>query len=280
LISTTERKTPTFREAFKGNANVSHRKVYANMRANIARPLPQVQPHPPNDYKVMLLCGGPSLQMSKRNIAAAYTWGWKVFAVNGTYNWALDNGYLPSLYAQLDARPFNARFLEAPLKGCKYLLCSQCDPSVFAAVENYSTYIWHATDKSCKTEKKILDEYYMKRWYTPAGGSSIGTRAIGLAYMLGIRTLRIFGFDACLMNGQHHPYAQPENDDKQTYTVRVGRRRFRAHAWMLAQLDEWLQWMPHIPDDFEIAVEGNGLIAHVINETARMKRVPRITLEK
>lgn len=260
----------TFRDVFKGQVNTEHERIYRNIRANIRRQLPQLERHPPNDYKVALLCGGPSLAKAK------IPRGYKIATVNGTHDWALDHGLKPSVFAMIDARPHNVRFVERAIPTCRYLLQSQVDPGVFDALEEHDVRIFHA---SAEPEKRILDRYYLGRWLNVPGGSSVGTRAIGLLYLLGVRTLRVYGMDSCLAKGKHHAYAQPENDRDGIRVVRVGRRRFQVHTWMLAQTDEMVQFLATLPDDLKLSIEGDGLLAYLINETAKRGRPPRVVLE-
>jgi hypothetical protein len=270
-----EEKKPTFRDTFKGSVNIPATDITKHIRHNIRRLLPQVDWHAPNDYEVALLCGGPSLEWAE--IPSEY----KIATVNGTYQWALDNGYKPSIYAQHDAREFNSRFVSAPVDSCRYLLCSQVHPSVFDRLTGYDVRIWHAVSEQ---DQKVLDRYYMKRWRKIPGGSTIGTRMIYLLYMLGVRTIRVYGMDCSLADkGEHHAYKQKENDRDRVGELHVESgtdhfKAFRVSSWMVAQLDELLQLAPNMPDDLNIAFEGDGLWQHVISETYRLGRPPSLTM--
>ena len=278
-MSEPERRS--FRDHVKGRVNVDHGVIYANLRRNIRRQLPQVQWYPESGYKVLLLCGGPSLADSERSIKAFYRNGWKLCTVNGTHAWVLERGMSPSVHVQLDARPFNARFVENSVSSCKYLICSQSDDAVFKALEDREVHLWHGADGDCP-EVKILNRFYRGRWQKVLGGSSVGTRAIGLLYLLGVRTVRVFGQDTCLREGAHHAFEQPENNEapERVRRLRVGRRVFYAHNWMLAQLDDWLKMAAAVPDDLRLAIEGEGLLAYILKETAARGRPPRITVEE
>lgn len=260
-----------FRENFNGRVNLDHDKIYANIRTNIRRPLPQLERHVPNKYKVALLCSGPSLSN------AVIPRGYKIATVNGTHDWALDRGLKPSVFMMLDARPHNVRFVQRPIETCRYVLHSQVDPSVFDALDGYDVRIFHG---AAAPEKKILDKYYMKRWLQVPGGGTVGTRAIGVLYTLGIRKILIFGMDGCLKRGVHHAFPQKENDFDAIRTIRVGRRRFQTHMWMISQADDLMQMIPHLPDDLELGFEGDGLITHLVKETYRRGKPPRIIVEK
>ena len=78
-----------FRDNYTGKVNVEPEQIRKQIRANIRRGLPQLMACPENDYKVALLCGGPSLN------DAIIPRGYKIATCNGTYQWALDRGYTP-----------------------------------------------------------------------------------------------------------------------------------------------------------------------------------------
>ena len=75
-----------------------------------------------------------------------------------------------------------ARFVEPVVEGCKYLISSQCDPSVFENLPKDRTFIWHT---STEIIQDILKEAYPERWYTIPGGSTVLLRAIPLMAMMG-----------------------------------------------------------------------------------------------
>lgn len=260
----------TFRETFRGGVNVDHEVIYRNIRTNIARPLPQIDVHAPNDYEVAMLCGGPSLAQ------AEIPPGYKIATCNGTYDWALRRGLRPSVFMMLDARPHNVRFITEPLQSCRYFLCSQVDPSMFERLEGYDVRLFHGC---AKPEREILDDWYMGRWRKVPGGGTVGLCALWILYLIGVRTARFYGLDGCLVDDQHHAYDQPENDGNAVFTVTVEGRSFRAHPWMLAQIDDFLQICSVFPDDMNVSFEGDTLIPHIVRETARLGRPPTIVME-
>lgn len=270
-------KQYSVRECFDGQVNHPHDLIYDQIKKNIRRQLPQVAYYPPAPYLSMLLCGGPSLNKYRAEVLyRRIQQGWKLFTVNGTYNWALDQGLLPSVQIIMDARPLNAEFVRQPIHSCKYMLCSQVHGDVFDALKGYDVHLWHGGAPS-NVEKRTLDRFYMKRWQVVYGGTSVGLRAIMLAYMIGMRHLDVYGLDGCLdRKGRHHAYPQAQNDHRVVYVVRVGRRKFRMHGWMLKQFDEWLQFAPTIPDDYRLTIHGDGAIAYVTNLTAKQGRAPKM----
>ncbi len=183
-----------------GLLNIDEAQVKANVRANLAQGYGQVLPHETQDTEVMILGGGPSLNAHVDEIRKLRADGVKLIALNGAHDWCLDNGLLPSAHIIVDARPFNARFTRRPVvkndeyAGCKYLIASQCDPSVLEGLPKDQVLLWHTTAEMIREELDAVHEF----WYGVPGGSTVLLRAIPLLRMLGYRKQHLFGCDSCL----------------------------------------------------------------------------------
>jgi hypothetical protein len=89
-------------------------------------------------------------------------------------------------------------------------------------------------------------------------------RAIPLLRMLGFKQFHLYGCDSCL-TGEHHAYAQAENDDAPAIPVTVSDGRiFQCHPWMVAQAQEFMELIKFLGDEIEIATYGDGLLNHIL----------------
>jgi hypothetical protein len=264
-----------------GTLNVEEATILANVRANIAGGWMQAEPHMPNDVDVMILAGGPSLADYVDTIKQLRQEGVKLITLNGTYNWALDQGMKPSAQVVVDARPFNARFTKPVIDDCKYLIASQVDPSVLEGLPKDRTYLWHTGAEYIRDD--LMATFPV--WYTVPGGSTVMLRAIPLLRMLGFKRFHLFGFDSCLRDqadiysqvdgrekntAAHHAYAQPENDDALVVNVTAGGRIFQCHPWMACQAQEFMDLVKYLGDEIELEVYGDGLINHILRSGAEI----------
>ena len=245
--------------------------------ANIRRGLPQIQPHVPQSTTAILVCGGPSLAETEKELIEAYWAGGKIIAVNGTYRWCLERNLKPSAAIMLDARAFNARFVEQDVPGCKYLLASQCHPSMFDMCRDRETLIWHACSAG-EAELELLNEYYFKRTHPVTLGTTVGVRGISLLRMLGFQHIEIFGLDSCWLDDKHHGYAQPENNRDGRLGVWLrpkGRddlaQRFVCAPWHCKQADDFMKLVKERGHLFQLNVHGRGLIATMIQTGAQLE---------
>ncbi len=261
-----------------GAINSTEEEIKANVRENCAGGWTQIAPHETNDFEVMILGGSPSLADFEEEIKQKRRDGVKLVTLNGAYNWCLEHGLTPSATIVVDARLMNARFTKPVVDECKYLLASQCHPSVFEGLPKDRTFIWHTGPEAIKD---ILDAQYEKWWPVP-GGSSVLLRAIPLMRMLGYRKFHLYGCDSCLavasaewaLTGhgvRHHAYDQPWNNGETVIPVTVtGGRVFYCHAWMIAQAQEMMSLIKVLGDEIELEIYGDGLLAHILKMGAEM----------
>ena len=271
-------KQYTVRDDLRPRMNYPQDLVLKNIKANIRRPLPQAMLHPAQRGKALVLCGGPSLSDHWATIQRKRSKGAKLITMNGTHNEVLDRGMTPSAFVMLDARPHNERFVERANRECRYFLANQVHPYIFDALSGFDVRIWHPAVDSDRPEFKILDDYYMSHWVGVTGGTSVGPRAIWLTMMMGFRDIEIYGLDSSLRNGMHHAYPQAENDTLSLQRVRIGRKIFECHAWMIKQLDEWMHFCAVLPHQVTLRIVGDGAIAYLMAQHEKIGRWPKVTV--
>ncbi len=255
----------------------------ANIEHNIRLGLPQLYPHGPNPDTALLVCGGPSLKETQKDLVQAIWRGGKVVATNGAYNWCLKKNIRPSAMVMLDAREFNARFLGKPVPECKYLLAAQCHPKAFEKCRGREVYIWHSCTGG-QEELGLLEEYYFKRIHPFGMGTTVAIRALEILRALGFRNIEIFGLDSCWLKDKHHAYPQPENDrlteqrnhvwlryknEAGDYFEDVG-EEFVCSPWHLKQLTDFQELIAQAGNSFNLVVHGPGLIATMIRTGASL----------
>ena len=257
-----------------GKVNVPDDTILANVRSAIRRGHPQVHPAHVKSDRVCLIGGGPSLESTFTELRDLYFAGAKIVTVNGAYQWCLDRNIRPNAQIVLDARASNARFVDPPVPNCRYYLCSQCAHETWDAVAGREfVAIWH--DASSDDVVAELDAYYLKRWHGVTGGTTVGTRAIGLLRALGYLRFDLFGFDSCWLDHAHHGYAQPENDKDGRYRLTIAAkdsktppRDFWVAPWMLKQLEDLVLLIRASGDEFVLNIHGDGLLAYALRASA------------
>ena len=238
-----------------------------NARKNIEAGWQHAVPFDTQKREIVLLAGGPSMRSRLKEIVQLRADGAALVTVNGAYEWAIENGLDPSMQIVLDARQFNARFTRRPHPTCRYMIASQAHPDTLEGLPRERTYLWHA-GVSDEIERLIRER--TGHYFPIPGGSTVVLRAIPLLRMLGFRSIHLFGFDSCVLDGVHHAYSQPENDAEMAVPVTCGGSVFHCTPWMLSQASEFRDLVKFMGDEVELAVYGEGLIAHMINHGAEL----------
>lgn len=259
-----------------GSLNVPDEKAKENVAFNISQGWRQVMPHEANELECMILGGGPSLndfedEIIKRRLID----GTKLITLNGTYQWALARGLTPSAQVIVDARLHNARFTKPVVADCRYLIGSQCDPSVLQGLPQDRTYLWHT---GADLHREVLDAAYEGKWWLIPGGSTVLLRTIPLLRLLGYKRFHLYGCDSCVMDDKHHAYEQAENDGETLFPTQLqidGRpteRTFLTTVWQASQANEFMDLVKFLGDEISLQIHGNGLLAYILqNASAEME---------
>ena len=261
----------------KAGCNTTDEVILAQVRDSIRRGLPQVFPYPTNSEVALLVCGGPSLATTEKELRDAVWRGGKIVACNGAYQWCIDHNLKPSAAVVLDAREFNARFIETPVERCKYLLASQCHPKMFDLCRDREAFIWH-TCTGGQPELDVLNEFYFERCFPVVLGVTVGIRAISLIRMLGFTSIETFGLDSCWMSDRHHSYGQAENDRDGRVAVWLRpkgydglARRFECSPWHIRQAKDFMTLIRDRGHLFQLNVHGEGLLAAIVRTGAQIQ---------
>jgi hypothetical protein len=280
VLDLTDTRPIIFDES-KSGVNVTDEFMLANVAHNIRLGYPQVRPFDLNQETAIIVCGGPSLAHTERELVEAVWNGGKVCAVNGAYQWCIDRNIKPSAAIMLDAREFNARFFATPVEGCRYLLAGQCHPKAFEVCKDRDLYIWHAC--GCEGEEALLREFYFGNFYAVDIGVTAGIRAITLLRMLGFCSMEIFGLDSCWFGDEHHAYEQTENDKDRrlkAYLRPRGRdaeyrddkaKMFWCSGWHIKQAHTFLDLIRKRGDMFRLSIHGDGLLAAIMQAGAELQ---------
>ena len=257
--------------------NTPTKSIIEHVNTNIRRRLPQLRVYQPQPREMCVVAGGPSLEDTWDEFEALKDAGAATLAVNGAYKYLLDRDIAPSLFAMLDAREWNKRFVDEAHPNTKHFIASQCHPAVFDALAERDVFIWHSPipkpkgerTKSWTEGRKLYRDYYLgdKNYLLVPGGVTCTAKTVMLCYWLGFRKIHMFGFDSCWMDGKDHAYPQPENQDK-NIRFRLGERWFECAPWMAHQADSFFKLIVNLPDNLELQVHGDGLIAYGLQRSA------------
>lgn len=218
---------------------------------------------PKHNGTAIIVGGGPSLADTLHYVKGMQLNGATVFATNNAYNFLVRNGIHPNAHVMLDPRRENIDFV--PQDAAPKFYASQCHPDVLDAAGD-SLVCWHSLHYVYRDEiaRRDPDAPHL------GGGSTVGLRAMSLAYALGYRDFRLFGFDSSYRES-HHAYPQPLNDHHRTLEVKAAGETFRCAPWMVSQAEDFKGITKAlVENDCTVSVYGDGLIPAIAREMGKM----------
>jgi uncharacterized Rossmann fold enzyme len=232
----------------------------AQIRETLSRKLPELTPACcAHDGTFVIVASGPSLPDYIDEIRAEQEKGRPVCAINGTYDYLVDNGIIPNLFLTVDPRPMPQNVTK-PQKETVFLLASRVNPELFDRLKDYRVLTWHSWSMESECEA-------FKGRFAIGGGTTSGLRAINVGYVMGFRNFVFYGLDSCL------------SDDKKTkrftgeeagaiVDVIVGDETFYCNHAMAQQANEFQEIYKVM--DVHIEAKGRGLIAKILKERKRL----------
>lgn len=233
--------------------------INENIRINSRRAGKWLFASPAHDG-VAILCGsGPSLKDDLPLIRQHVEAGAKVFALNGAAKFLASEGIWPDYQVILDARRETADLIGP---ASEHLFASQVHPECFERAPGAT--LWHLQVEGVDD---LLPEDHVERDYTLIGAaSSVGTTALVVAFALGFRSLKCFGYDSSHRDEGSHAFRQPMNDGEPNCVVRFLDREYRTSLTMKMQAER-LPYTARLLEREGCTVEifGAGLLPDIWN---------------
>jgi len=237
-------------------ANTATEKVLSNVRYSSALDFPWLDIEKENREAVCIVGGGPSLIDDLNELKVRSKSGQKIYALNGSAKYLLQEGIKSDALIMIDSRPENVEFVT---DADEYLIASQCDKVIFDALKGKKVTVFHVNTQDVMTAIPEND----KPLHLISGGSTVALNALAVAYVKGFRSIHCFGFDSSYEK-DHHAYTQKRNDKDSAVDVSVNGRKFKAAPWMVAQVNQFQEIANQLAEaGCVITVHGYGLLPYV-----------------
>lgn len=240
--------------------NVSESDLIENIQSACKLPYTRVNQMQPHDGHAVIVGGGPSLKDNLEEIKWRQSVGQVIFATNNTYNFLSDHGIIPQTHILLDARKENEEFVPKIGANALCYYASQVHPSSLekARQNGHDVILWHSMIDG------IQELVFEDSCFIGAGLSSVGLKAMALAYTLGYRNIHIYGLDSSYREGQHHAYKQPLNDDERILDVECNGKIYTTASWMATQAEEFKSIAALLVDaGCTLTIHGEGLLPDI-----------------
>jgi hypothetical protein len=230
--------------------------LLGNVQRSVERSLPWFDFDESSQGSVCLVGGGPSLVDTIDQLRVRHQNGAKVWAMNGSYDYLVEQGIIPDAMVMLDARPENVRFVCKPYANTTFYITSQCDPSVFDALNGYKVVLVHANTPGVY---ELLEHEKARPVHLIGGFTTVGILSLILAKLQGFKRIFMFGMDSSYRNNEHHAYEQKSNDGERIIDAMVDDVTDKCAPWMAQQVTDFQNVVAGF-DDVTIEVCGDGLL--------------------
>lgn len=230
------------------------------IRDSMERGLQELTPAPfGHDGTFVIVGSGCSVINYAEEIKKDQKEGKTICAIKGAHDWLCENEIIPDCFVSVEPRD-RVNNLQLHNETTVYLLASRVNPNVFDLLKDRKVILWHSwsDEKECEAFRGKM---------AIGGGTTSGLRAINIAYIMGYKKIKLYGFDSCLDESKQKKRFTGEGPGA-IIDVTVGDKTFWCtHA--LAQQAKDFQKLYAIMD---ITVEsiGDGLITKIIEERKRM----------
>lgn len=238
--------------------NTSPEEIAANIVSNTALDREWLKFQPVTDRPAIMVGGGPSAADHLDQIRAMQEVGAIIYSMNGSAKWLHEHGIAADWQVIADAKEETASLV---FPWVDHLISSAVNPATMALAPG--AIVWHPKldgIENCFPEEKRTQEY------TLIGGTSAGTHAMCVAYVLGHREFHCFGYDSCHRDGESHAYRQPMNDTIPNVDVEWAGKSYLTSIAMKAQAEQF----PITAREMQklgcsITVHGEGLLPAIWN---------------
>lgn len=240
----------------------------SQMRENCARDLPWfVEGDYAEGSDLVVVAGGPSVRSRLGLIKDRQKKGAKVLACNGARHLLVKNGIHPDAIGLLDMSEEVLGFLGTPPDDCLYLIASIVHPSVLDALKGRKVILWHCDYGEGRNQEQasIIEDHPKKPGMLVGGGNTIGVRSLNLGYLMGFRTIHLYGLDSSIASdGADHAYPKHVGSEPESVTVIYDGKPYRCSPWMVKQAAEFEFYYRQFTDvGVKITVHGQGLIPDI-----------------
>lgn len=209
-----------------------------------------------HDGVALLVGSGPSMLDTLPTILEFKEKGGHIFALNNAANILLDHGVMPDFQVIVDARP-ETKQLIGPAR--KHLFASQVHPSLFEEVPDAQ--LWHLN--ICENFEDFEKQFppYEDTYALIGGTATVGNVATCLAYAMGYRDLKCFGYDSSHKEDATHAAPQPMNEGEPLMDVIFRGKHYRTSFTMKSQSDTFHRHAVALEEGgAKIEVFGSGLL--------------------
>jgi hypothetical protein len=240
--------------------------LIANVKHTLNLSFPSVEKQATADTKrhICIVGGGPSAHDLIDELRQRQAAGQEIWALDDTFQWLNAAGIAPDAHI-LFAPDAGRAALVPPTTNALLLYASQCHPDVFAraALTSQRVTIWHPMIDGIRAVLGARTAAFI------GGGSTLGMRAITLAYVMGCRNIHLFGFDSSYRR-EDAPLPSSNHNDRRI-EVELDGEIFASSPRLAQQVNEFRLLAQKLSaEGVALTMHGEGLLPAVARKIQKL----------
>jgi hypothetical protein len=240
----------------------------SHMRENSKRPLPRLKFGNYRPDTLLICAGGHSIKENLDLLRQKHDAGNPIIAINDTYDWLVEQGIVPEMFAFCEIDPWPKEFVKHARKETTFYVPSLAHSSALDRLKDFNVVLWHLwmgigeNEEVCGEKSPLLI----------GGGESMAMRCPNLGIVLGFRNMEMFGVDGSFPAGAatHVYHDRRNNTDVPGCTLAPGignfwyhGRVFESHYCYARQAIDLHKFCSIWQHTFRLKVHGDGFVAYV-----------------
>jgi len=209
------------------------------------------------DKKAIIIGGGPSIDNYIDKIKEMQKDNGLIFTIERMYPWCHEHGITPDYCIVLDACDDVVEGFTHINPETTHILATQSNPKAFELLKGYKNYIFTSPQQGIPVQ-----DYWQKHGYEKAimlnSGGSVTLCAMTAAMTLGVKKLRVFGFDCHTTNGDYAKGISGVGAQKFTFIVNIDGRKFITNTSFLSFLQQFFTLMQY----GDVLIYGDSMVKH------------------
>jgi uncharacterized Rossmann fold enzyme len=245
----------------KGRCILPDETLYEHMRVARGRFPELVKAQVPPFAERLLIVGAGLSLLEYRDTIIERAKSEPVMALKGTHDWLIEQGVTPTYAVASDPQQSRYNVFKRLNDDTIYLLASQMHPDTWDYMQGRKVIVWHSEQRSDHRTREDWKDIPLV-----FGGSTTGSRALTLAYLLGFRNVDLYGMDSSVAyDGTYKIDGTKLREGDKALPVWVGDRMFNSALSLVpqvAQIRDVLMMLPGI----KVEPHGDGYLQEVIRQ--------------
>ncbi len=233
-----------------------------HMRHSATLGLPELEVGRSLQDKCLIVGSSPSLPFQLGDIIKLKSEGAKIFAINDSIRYLLDNLVVPDYTVIFEISDQPGSVIRSLHPDITYYVSSMCHPSTFEALKDNKVIVFHL-DSDQEQHNALISLF--KTPFAIGGGAFTFTRTLPLSIAIGFRDFEIFGVD-CSFEKDSHFFGDVNVQKTDIFVAKTTlgeQKAFKTKPYLVRQADEFKGICLNYHQMFKMKVHGEGMLARL-----------------